>query len=40
MFVSCVHSKVVEGSWEGIAGFVVHVAVHGEYVATLWVDAM
>ena len=20
MFVSCVHSRVVEGSWEGIAG--------------------
>ena len=27
MFVSCVHSRVVEGSWDGIAGCVVHVAV-------------
>ena len=23
VFVSCVHSRVVEGSWEGIAGCVV-----------------
>ena len=29
VFVSCVHSRVVGGSWEGIAGCVVHVAVHG-----------
>ena len=29
----------MEGSWEGIARCVVHVAVHGEYV-TLWVDAV
>ena len=27
MFVSCVNSRVVEGSWEGIAGCVVHVDV-------------
>ena len=33
VFVSCVHSRIVEGSWEGIiAGCVVHVDVHGEYV--------
>ena len=25
VFVSCVHSRVVQGSWEGIAGCVVHV---------------
>ena len=25
--VCCVHSRVVEGSWEGIAGCVVHVDV-------------
>ena len=25
VFVSCVHSRVVEGSWEGIAGCIVHV---------------
>ena len=30
VFVGCVHSRVVEGSWEGIAGCLVHVAVHGE----------
>ena len=29
----------MEGSWEGIAGCVVHVDVHGECV-TLWVAAM
>ena len=38
VFVSCMHSRVVEGSWKGIAGCVVHVAVHGECM--LWVDAM
>ena len=27
-----VHSRVVEGSWEGIAGCIVHVDMHGEYV--------
>ena len=32
VFVSCVHSRVVEGSWEGIAGCAVHVDVHGECV--------
>ena len=31
-------ARVVEGSWEGIAGCVVHVAVHG--VCMLWADAM
>ena len=29
-FFNCVHSRVVEGSWEGIAGCVVHVDVCGE----------
>ena len=29
MFVSCVHRRVEEGSGVGIAGCVVHVAVHG-----------
>ena len=29
----------MEGSWEGIAGCVVHVHKHGECVM-LWVDAM
>ena len=39
MFVTCVHSRVVEGSGKGIiAGCVVRVGVHGEYVI-LWVDA-
>ena len=32
----CVHSKVVEGSWEGIAGCVAHVAVHGKCVYCGW----
>ena len=36
MFVSCVHSGVVEGSWEGIAGCVVHVVVH----CMLWVELL
>ena len=31
LFVSCVHSRVVEGSWEGIAGCTLHVDVHGEF---------
>ena len=35
VFASCVHSRVVEDSWKGIAGCLVHVDVHGE-----WVDAM
>ena len=38
VFVSCVHSTVVEGSWEGIAGCVVHVAVHGECVCCGWMQ--
>ena len=38
VFVSCVHSRVVEGSWEGIAGCVVHVAVHGECVCCGWME--
>ena len=38
VFVSCVHSRVVEGSWEGIAGCVVHVAVHGECVCCGWMQ--
>ena len=38
MFVSCVHSRVVEGSGEGIAGCVAHVDVHG--VCMLWADVM
>ena len=38
MFVSCVHSRVVEGSWEGIAGCVVHVDVHGECVCCGWMQ--
>ena len=38
VFVSCVHSRIVEGSWEGIAGCVVHVAVHGECVCCWWVQ--
>ena len=38
MFVSCVHSGVVEGSWEGIAGCVVHVDVHGECVCCGWMQ--
>ena len=29
MFDSCVHRRVVEGSWEGVAVCVVHVDVHG-----------
>ena len=29
---------VVEGSWEGIAGCVVHVAVHGECVCCGWMQ--
>ena len=29
VFVSCVHNRV-EGSWESIAGCVVHVDMHGE----------
>ena len=38
MFVSCVHRRVVEGSWEGIAGCVVHVDVHGECVCCGWMQ--
>ena len=38
MFVSCVHNRVVEGSWEGIAGCVVHVDVHGEFVCCGWMQ--
>ena len=38
MFVSCVHSRVVEGSWEGIAGCVVHVDVHRECVCCGWMQ--
>ena len=37
--VSCVDSRVVEGIWEGIAGYVVHVDLHGECVMWL-VDAI
>ena len=33
-----VHSRVVEGSWEGIAGCVVHVDVHGECVCWGWMQ--
>ena len=32
VFASCVRSRVVEGSWEGIAGCVAHVDVHGECI--------
>ena len=41
VFVSFMHSRVVEGSGEGSGGWVcvVHVDVHGECV-TLWVAAM
>ena len=28
----------MEGSWEGIAGCVVHVAVHGECVCCGWME--
>ena len=38
VFVSCVHSRVVEGSWEGIAGCAVHVDVHGECVCCGWMQ--
>ena len=38
MLVSCMHSSVVEGSWEGIAGSVVHVDVHGECVCCGWMQ--
>ena len=39
MFVSCgVHSRVVEGSREGIAGCVVHVDVRGECVCCGWMQ--
>ena len=36
VFVCCVHSGVVEDSWEGIAGCIVHVAVH----CMLWVELL
>ena len=38
MFVSCVHSRVVKGSWEDIAGCIVHVDVHGECVCCGWMQ--
>ena len=38
MFVSCVHSRVVEGTREGIAGRIVHVDVHGECVCCGWMQ--
>ena len=37
VFVSCVHSRVVKGSWEGIAGCVMNV---DQCVYMLLVDAM
>ena len=36
VFVSCVQSRVVEGSWEGIARCIAHVEVHGECVCCRW----
>ena len=38
VFVSFVHSRVVEGSREGIAGWVLHVHVHGECVCCGWMQ--
>ena len=38
VFVGCVHSRVVESSWEGIAGCVVHVDVHGGCVCCGWMQ--
>ena len=34
----CVHSRVVEGCWEDIAGCVVHVDVHGECSCCGWMQ--
>ena len=39
LLVLCI-AGVVESSWEGIAGCVVHVDVHAWRVCMLWVDAM
>ena len=38
VLVSCVHSRVMEGSWEGIAVWEVHVDVHGECVCCGWMQ--
>ena len=38
VFVSRVHSRVVEGGWESIAGCVVHVDVRGERVCCGWLQ--
>ena len=36
VFVSCVQRRVMEGSWVGSGGCIVHVDVHGKLVM-LWV---
>ena len=38
VLVNCVHSRVVEGSWEGITGCVVHVDAHGECACCGWMQ--